>query len=170
MQRIAAARRAPFLIVAAIGLILTVAVFRLPEEFVANMKRDRPLDLAAAGWVFRLLALAATAQALYVGLSLLRPEKLRAERRADPTPSTVSVERSVRVIARTAAITAGLTLVYGLGAFVLTGERASVWLFLLIFAAQMAWNYRQTGQAAQLFMAETDSAAVDPGGRSEPAG
>ena len=148
---IAAARRGPFLLVAALALIFAIALFRLPEELVADLKRDRPLDLAAAGWLYRLLALVAAAQAAFIGLSLLRPEKVRADRQKDEQLRESSPEKATRVLARNAAGMAALTLLYGLGAFILTGERGGLWLFLLIFVAQLAWNYRQTGQAASLF-------------------
>ena len=140
--------------VAAVALIFAVALFRLPEEFVASLKRDRPLDLAAAGWLYRLLALIAAGQAAYIGLSLLRPERVRADRSKDPKLSAASLEGVTRIVARNAAGMAALTLLYGLGAFILTGERGGMWLFLLIFVAQMAWNYRQTGQAAALLAAD----------------
>jgi hypothetical protein len=139
MERIQSARRGPFLFLVAVALILAIAVFRLPEEFVAGLRRDRPLDAVASGWVYRLLAIAAFLQAAFVGLVLLRPERIRADHQDDPRPEGK--------IARGAAGMASLTLAYGLGAFLLTGERAGMWLFLVIFAGQTAWYYRQVGQA-----------------------
>ena len=156
MQRIAAARRGAFLVVLASAVIFAIALFRLPEEFVADLKRDRPLDLAAAGWLYRLLALAAVAQAAYVGLSVLRPEKVRSDRLQDPRSAAASPEKATRTVARNAAGAAALTLIYGVGAFILTGERGGMWLFLLIFAAQMGWNYRQTGLASRLFVLDAE--------------
>lgn len=140
------------MLVAALALIFAVGVFRLPEELVADLKRDRPLGLAASGWLFRLLALAAAGQAAYIGLSLLRPEKVQSDRVKDPKLAAASPETATRVLARNAAGMAALTLFYGLGAFILTGERAGMWLFLVIFVAQLGWNYRQTGLAAVLFL------------------
>lgn len=161
MERIAAARRGPFLVVAAVALILAIALFRLPEEFVAGLKRDRPLELGAAGWLYRLLVLAAAGQATYVGLALLHPEKVRHDRLRDPKLAARPPGESVRVLARNAAGMAGLTLVYAAGSFLLTGERAGVWLFLFIFACSLAWNYRQTGLAASLI--ERDGVREDAG-------
>ena len=123
----------------AVALIVAIAVFRLPEEFVAGLRRDRPLDSIASGWVYRLLAIAAFLQAAIVGLVLLRPERIRADLEANPQPPGK--------VARSAAGMASLTLAYGLGAFLLTGERAGMWLFLVIFAGQTAWYYRQVGKA-----------------------
>ena len=163
MQRIAAARRAPFLFVAAVALILAIALFRLPEEFVADLKRDRALGLGAAGWLYRLLALAAAAQAAYVGLVILRPEKVRQDRMQDPKLAAAPPVEVVRVLARNASGMAALTLAYAAGAFALTGERAGVWLFLLIFAASLAWNFRQTGQAAELITRDDASGAPERG-------
>ena len=167
MQRIAAARRGAFLVVLAIAVIFAIALFRLPEEFVADLKRDRPLALAAAGWLYRLLALAAAAQAAYVGLSVLRPEKVRSDRLQDPKSAAASPETATKTVARNAAGAAALTLVYGLGAFILTGERGGMWLFLLIFAAQMGWNYRQTGLASRLFLLDAEADHDEPLDRSE---
>lgn len=144
---------------------MALALFRLPEESVANLKRDRPLELGAAGWLYRLLALAATAQAAYVGLSLLRPEKVRLDRMRDPKLAARPPAEAVRVLARSAAGMAGLTLVYAAGSFFLTGERAGIWLFLFIFTCSLAWNYRQTGHAASLFVKDgtrADAGAKDP--------
>ena len=159
MERIAAARRGVFVVVAALALIFAIAVFRLPEEFVADLKRDRPLDLAASGWLYRLLALVAAAQAAYIGLSLLRPQRLHDDRLQDSKLATLTAEAATRSVARNAAGMAALTLLYGLGALILTGERGGMWLFLSIFAAQLAWNYRQTGQAGALFLSDEEAAA-----------
>jgi hypothetical protein len=38
-----------------------------------------------------------------------------------------------------------LTFVYGLAAFLVTGQRGGYWLFAVLFLAQGAWYYRQVG-------------------------
>jgi hypothetical protein len=38
-----------------------------------------------------------------------------------------------------------LTFVYGLAAFLVTGQRGGYWLFAVLFIAQAAWYYRQVG-------------------------
>lgn len=156
--------------VTALALIVTIAVFRLPEEFVAGMRRDSPLDGAASGWLFRLLALAAATQAAYVGLSILRPEKIRQDRLQDPKLKEASGEETVRTVARGAAGMAVLTLAYGIAAFVLTGERGGFWLFLVIFAGQLAWSYRQSGLAAKLIGEDGSAAGGPPGTPAESGG
>ena len=138
-------RRRPFGIALAAAVIVTIAVFRLPELFVDQLRRNRAFDTGQSGWLFRLLAIAAVAQAAYIGFVLLRSERVEKAWRVDPKLARMHRSEVFASIVRNAAGMALLTLVYGLTAFLLTGERAGFWLFVLVVAAQLAWYYRQVG-------------------------
>lgn len=151
-------RRTPFAIAAAVALVVAIAVFRLPEEFIANLRAGRPFSATQAGWVVRLLVLAAIAQAAYVGFAVLRPEKVEAARERDESLGAESPEGVVRSVARNAALVPLLTLVYGASTIALTGERGTFWLFLVVALAQLAWYYRATGEIAGRMALRRDSA------------
>ena len=140
-----ARRPAPFLITLAVALVVSVAVARLPEEFVATLRRNRPLDNSGSGWAYRLIAIAAVLQAFYVGLALLRPERVQEARSKDPKLARMGRSELLRSVTRNAAGIAALTLVYALSAFLITGERGGYWLFILILVVQVALYYRQVG-------------------------
>jgi hypothetical protein len=140
-----ARRPAPFLVTLAIALVVSVAVFRLPEEFVASLRRHRPLGNSGSDWVYRLISVAAVMQALYVGLALLRPERVQEARRKDPKLARMARSELLHSVSRNAAAIAALTLVYGLSAFFITGERGAYWLFVVLLIAQVALYYRQVG-------------------------
>ena len=143
------ARRSAFAVVAAFVAILAVAVVRLPESFIAQLERNRPFDSTQAGWAYRLLALAAIAQAMYSGYALLRPERVVAARHPDRKLADVGNERLLAMTARTAAFLPVLTLVYGLAALWVTGQRGGFWLFVVVAIAQTAWYYRQVGEVGR---------------------
>lgn len=171
-----ARRPAPFLVTLAIALVVSVAVFRLPEEFVASLRRHRPLGNDGSGWVYRLISIAAVLQALYVGLALLRPEKVQEARRKDSKLAGMTRSELLHSVSRNAASIAALTLIYGLSAFLITGERGGYWLFVVVLLAQVALYYRQVGSIESWlsFQPEylTDSAERrEPSAReSEPGG
>jgi hypothetical protein len=125
-------RRVPFAVAAALLLVVTIAVFRLPEAFVADMKRDGLITGDSADLAFAFIATMAFGQAAYVGYVILSPERIADA--GDPT-----------AVARFAAGMASLTLVYAVAAFVLTGLRAGFWYFVILEIAQGAWYYRQVG-------------------------
>ncbi|MGH2754317.1 MAG: hypothetical protein ACRDLB_07765 [Actinomycetota bacterium] len=132
----------------AVWLILCLAVARLPEPFVDRLRRNRPLDAGQSGWVYRLLVIIAIAQAFWVGFVLLRSEKVQKAREQDPKLARMSRAEVVASTGRNAAGIALLTMVYGLSAFAITGERGGFWLFALLTGAQLAWYFRQVGQIA----------------------
>lgn len=128
--------------------VVTLAVMRLDETFVEQLRRNRPFDGGQSGWIYRLIAIAAVAQALYVGFAVLRSERVKVARERDEKLARLGRGELVRSVARNAAATAGLSLVYGLSAFALTGERAGFWLFFVLVLLQLAWYYRSCGQIA----------------------
>ena len=160
-------RPAPFLVTLAIALVVSIAVFRLPEEFVASLRRNRPLGNDGSGWVFRLISIAAVLQALYVGLALLRPEKVEAARRKDQKLARMTRSELLHSVSRNAASIAALTLVYALSAFLITGERGGYWLFVVLLVAQVALYYRQVG-TIETWLSFQPEYVTDMGERREP--
>lgn len=158
-----ARRLRPFLIVAAIGLVVSVAVARLPDSLVSLLERETPFSSAQLGWAYRLLAVAAVAQALYGGFVLLRPDHVEAARRKDPKVAALPRARLVGVVARTAAAMVLFTFAYGLAAFLVGGQRGGFWLFPVIAVAQGAWYYRQVGQVAKWAGFQPETPDTEPG-------
>ncbi|MDQ3878742.1 MAG: hypothetical protein M3290_10415 [Actinomycetota bacterium] len=146
MQQLIDRRRWPFVVVIAIVAITAIAVMRLPDLFLAHIRQDRPLSSAQAGWVFRLLAAIACAQALYGGFFALDPDRIKKAREKDKRLRDMRADAIATSAARNAAGMIFLTLVYGIADLALTGERGSFWLFPLVILGQAAWYYRQVGQ------------------------
>lgn len=122
--------------------IICLAIARLPESFVTQLQQDRPFNSSQSGWAFRLLVIAAVAQALYGGFFVLRTDRIQRARREDPKMAGVSKPDLVASLARGAAGIAALTLVYGIADLWITGERGGFWTFPLLLVAQAAWYYR----------------------------
>ena len=142
-------RNTAFAYATAVWFIVCLAMFRLPETFVARLRQNRPFDATQSGWVYRLLVVVAVAQAAYVGFVLLRSERIQKAREKDPKLAAMSRAEVVASAARNAAGIALLTLVYGVSAFAITGERGGFWLFALLTLAQLAWYFRQVGEMAK---------------------
>jgi hypothetical protein len=157
----------PFIALGAVMLIVFVAIARLPELFVAQLERSSPLSQAQTGWAFRLLAVAAIAQAAYGGFSVLQIDKVRESWKADPKMADMTRAEVAALVARNAAIMVGLTLVYGLALFFLTGERGSFWLFALLALLQTAWYYRQTRQITEYLAVQPEDETTKSNGRWE---
>jgi hypothetical protein len=155
----------PFIYLGAVMLIVFLAVARLPELFVAQMERNSPLSFAQAGWAFRLLALAAVAQAAYGGFSILQVDKVRESWDTDPKMASMSRDQVAGLVSRNATIMVGLTLVYGLALFFLTGERGSFWLFALLAVLQAAWYFRQTRKVTEYLAVQQEPVTDKAGGR-----
>ena len=136
----------PWLVLAAIAGIVLLAVARLPGSFLAQYVRDRPFSAEQAGWAFRLLALAALLQAAYGGFVLLQTERVQKAMAADPRTREMGAGRLMDVLTRNAVLMVGLTIVYGLAALAMTGERGGFWLFALIALAQAGWYFHQLGR------------------------
>jgi hypothetical protein len=161
-------RTAPFGIALAIGAMLTLALFRLPELFVARFERERALSFGQAGWAFRFLVMAALAQAAYGGFVVLRTERVRKAwaARTPDRPERDGKRLSRARVARSAASTAAsmifLTFVYGIAAFVVTAERGGYWLFVLIALGQAAWYFRRVGEIVTWLRFQPEPAYKDP--------
>jgi hypothetical protein len=138
-------RRMPFGVAAAALLIVSVAVFRLPQAFVADMQRDGVLTGDAADVAFVLFAAAGVAQAAYGGFVLLSPERIETALAADARLAAAPRAAAITSVAWNAAGIASLTLVYGVAAFALTGLRGGFWLFVVMELLQGAWYYRLVG-------------------------
>lgn len=139
----------PFLVALAILLVAALAMLQLPETLVAQLANNRFFTSSQAGWAYRLLVLAAVAQAAYGGFVLLRAENVQRARAKDSRVAAPTTPRVISLLSRNAAFMALLTLVYGLAAFAVTGQRGGFWLFPLVALFQGAWYYRQVGEVAR---------------------
>lgn len=146
---------------AAILLVVCVAVVRLPDSFLEMLERTTPFTSAQAGWAYRLLALAAVAQALYGGFALLRPARVQRARASEPKLAQMSRAKLTSVVARTAASMVAFTLAYGIAALAVSGQRGGFWLFPVIAVAQGAWYYREVGQVATWLRFQDEPAGHD---------
>lgn len=142
-------RLVPFLIAATVLFMICLAMARLPDAYASQLERNSPFTSSQAGWAYRLLALAALAQAAYGGFSLFQVERVRKARAEDEKTASMSSGELVRSLARTAAGMSLLTIVYGIASFYVSGQRGGFWLFALIAVAQGAWYVRQVGQIAR---------------------
>lgn len=147
MQELLVRRTRPFAIAALAIAVTCIAVVRLPDTFLALLARNTPFSTSAQiGWAYRLLAFAALGQALYGGFALLRPERVDQARKQDPKLAGRPRSQLVGLVARSAAWMTFLTILYGLAAFGVSGQRGGFWLFPVLAVAQGAWYYRQVGQ------------------------
>ncbi len=163
VQELMSRRARPFAVVAAIAVVICVAIARLPDSLVSLLQRKTPLSLAQIGWAYRLLAFAAVGQALYGGFVLLRPDRVEAARRKDPKLAALPRVRLIGLVARTAASMLLFTLIYGIAAFAVGGQRGGFWLFPVLMVAQGAWYYRQVGQVAKWAGFQPEPTATEPG-------
>jgi hypothetical protein len=139
----------PFAVAATIIVVVVVAVFQLPETLLGQIERDGPFTSVQADWAYRLLALAASAQAVFVGFKVLRIERVQHSLESDPRLGEMSKTQIAASLARAAAGMAMLTLLYGLSALFIGGQRGGFWLFVVLTVAQQAWYFRQAGVIAQ---------------------
>jgi len=135
----------PFAVVAAVLLVLSIAIARLPESLVEQLQRNSLLTGTEAGWAYRLLVAFAVIQVLYGGFRVLRVERVKRALECDAKVASMTRPRLLSSIARNAAGMIFLTFVYGLAAFLTTGQRGGYWLFAVLFVAQGAWYFRQVG-------------------------
>lgn len=142
--------------------VVALAVFRLPDSFVAQLENSQAFSISQRGWAFRLLAFAAVAQAIYVGFAVFRPERVKHARETDRRVIKLTRERLMRSLARNAAGAIVLTLIYGLAAFAVTGFRAGFWLFMFVVVVQGAWYFRQTGEIARWLAFQPETVEQQP--------
>ena len=157
-------RWTPLLVVAAVLAIAYVAMARLPESYVAQLARSRPLGSDEADWAYRLLALAAIAQAIYGGFVLLHTERIHKLRTTDDRVGAMPRTRVLTLVVRTAATLVLLTFVYGIAAFVITGQRGGFWLFAVLTVFQGAWYVRQVNAVARYLDFQPDPEPPKPSG------
>jgi hypothetical protein len=128
--------------------IVCLAVLRLPDSFLSQIRNNKPLNDVQADWAYRLLVFVALAQAIYGGFGILQPERVRKARERDEKTGAMSREEIVVSLARNAAGMCALTMIYGLAALGLTGQRGGFWVFPGIAALQAAWYLRQVADVA----------------------
>lgn len=157
-------RWTPLLVVAAVLAIAYVAMARLPESYVSQLARSRPLPSNEADWAYRLLALAAIAQAIYGGFVLLHTERIHKLRTTDDKVASMSRERILVLVMRTAATLVMLSFVYGLAAFAITGQRGGFWLFAVLTLFQGAWYVRQVNAVGRYLDFQQDPEPPRPTG------
>jgi hypothetical protein len=166
----------PFLVAGVLLGLVTLAVFRLPESFIAQLENGGPFNLTQRGWVFRLLAAFAILQATYVGFGVLRSEHVKKAREKDPKMAALSRTQLMSGLSWNAAAIIVLTAIYGVAMLGFTGERAGFWFFFALGVVQGAWYYREIGQIGRWlgFQPETverssgDSWEPDPSTYSPP--
>ena len=145
----ASRRRGPFIVLLVVLIIICIAVLRLPDTFLRRLNDHKLLDDTQSGWAYRLLVFVALAQAVYGAFGVLQSEKVRKARERDDKVRAMSREEIMVSVARNAAAMCGLTLVYGIAALGLTGQRGGFWVFPGIVLLQAAWYYRQVGEIAK---------------------
>ena len=163
MRELVARRLRPFGVAAAITLVICIAIARLPDSLVELLERKSPFSSGQIGWAYRLLVFAAVAQALYGGFVLLRSDHVQKARAKDPKLAAMSRTQLTGIVARTAASMVVFTLIYGIAAFLVGGQRGGFWLFPLLAVAQGAWYYRQVGQVAKWMGFQPETVIDQPG-------
>ena len=158
VQELNERRWPPFIVVASIVAIVSVAMARLPDSFVNNIERERFLSISSAGWAYRLLAFFAIVQALYGGFFVLRIDHVKQSRVEDPKVAAMTRARVVTVLSRNAAGMVILTFIYGLAAFGVTGELGGFWLFPFLCVLQGAWYFRELGAVIRWLGFQPDTA------------
>lgn len=166
-------RRRPFLVAAALAVVVCIAVVQLPDSFVGQLERNRPLTDAQAGWAYRLLAFFAIGLMFYGGFAVFRTQRIADARVRDERLARMPKVKIVASLARNAAGMVFITIVYGIASLALTGQRGGFWLFPVVAVLQGAWYYREIGQVARwsAFQMEADQKDPDRGAWSrEPPG
>jgi hypothetical protein len=139
----------PFGVALALLVVVTVAVFRLPDSLMTQLQTNGPFTSVQADWAYRLLVFAAIAQAVFVGFMVLRIERVQSSIERDPKLAEMSKDQIAFSLGRAAAGMACLTLLYGLSAVFIGGQRTGFWLFVVLTLIQLAWYFRQTGVLSQ---------------------
>lgn len=146
---------------AASFIAICVVVIAIPDSILAQLKSNRPLTDAQAGWAYRLLALFAVGQIVYTGMSVFRIDRLHRLRETDDKFARLSKQAVITSLSRTAAALVFFTLVYGIASLVLTAQRGGFWLFPLLAIAQGSWYYREIGQISEWKAFQPDLAGTD---------
>ena len=149
MEDLKRLRRGPFIIVAALFFAICVVVIAIPDPVLSQLKNNRPLTDAQAGWAYRLLAFFAIGQIVYTGMAVFRIDRIERLRDIDARFARLPKPAVIASLSRSAAALVFFTLVYGIASLVLTAQRGGFWLFPLLAVAQGAWYYREIGQIAE---------------------
>ena len=152
-------RRPAFIFAAAVVVIVSVALARLPDSLVSSIERNRFLtNSSAAGWAYRLLAFFAIALVVYGGFYVFRIDHVKKARSTDPKAAALTRERVITSLSRNAAGMILLTMIYGLASFGVTGQRGGYWLFPFLCCLQGAWYFREIGAVARWLGFQPDTA------------
>ena len=162
MEELARRRRGPFIVAAAFGAAIIIAVIALPDSFLVAIQNGRPLTDTQAGWAYRLLVFFTLVQVVYTGGSVFRIEKVAAAREKDARLAALPKERVIASLARNGAALVLFTFIYGVASIAITGQRGGFWLFPLIALAQGAWYYREIGQIAAWKAFQPEHVRDDP--------
>lgn len=157
-------RWTPLVVVGVTLAISYVAMARLPESFVAQLARSRPLARDQADWAYRLLAIGAFTQAIYGGFVLLHADRVHQLRASDQRIAAMPRERILALVVRNAATLIFLTFAYGIAAFFVTGQRGGFWLFALLTLLQGAWYFRQINVIARYLEFQPEPEPPKPSG------
>ena len=149
MEELLKRRVPPFAALLVFGIVLCAIVIQVPDTFLTQLERNRPLTDAQAGWAYRLIAFFAVIQILYGGFSVFRIDRVQAARDRDHALAAMAPERMVTSLSRTAAGMVVLTLTYGVATIASTGLRGGFWLFPVLAVGQAGWYYREIGQIAR---------------------
>jgi cytochrome bd-type quinol oxidase subunit 2 len=154
--------RLPFILALAFAGIVTLAVYRLTDAFVVQLRNNSPLSDPAAGWAYRLIVAISVLQALYAGWAILRPERVRRAMAEEETVARLPRYAIARSVCRNAAGIASLTVIYGVAVFLLTGLRGGFLVFPLLALLQIAWYFRQAGVIAGWLAFQQEPAPEHP--------
>jgi hypothetical protein len=141
--------RRPFWVALSVLAIAMIAVLGLPDSLLTQIQSNGPFTSFQTDWVYRLLAIAAAAQATFVGFVVLRIERVQTSIERDPKLGEMSKDQIAGSLGRAGAGMAMLTVLYGLSALFVSGQRAGFWLFAILTMIQLAWYFRQTGVISQ---------------------
>lgn len=148
------------------AFVVCIAVISIPDTFLGQIQRNRPLTDAQVGWVYRLIAIVAAIQIVYGGFSVFRIEKVQAARERDARLADMAHPEVISSLARNAAGMVALTIVYGLATLAVSGLRGGFWLFPLLAFAQGGWYYRAIGEIAQWKTFQPEPVDQDRGPRA----
>ena len=162
MEELLKRRVPPYVALIAFGIVVCAIVIQIPDSFLTQLERNRPLTDAQAGWAYRLIAFFAVIQIVYGGFSVFRIERVQAARAQDHALASMTPERIVTSLSRTAAGMVVLTLTYGLATIAISGLRGGFWLFPVLAMAQGGWYYREIGQIARWRSFQPTVVATDP--------
>lgn len=154
--------RLPFVLALSFTGIVTLAVYRLTDAFVVQLRDNSPLSDEGAGWAYRLIVLISVVQALYAGWAVLRPERVRKAMAEEESVARLPRHAVAASVSRNAAGIASLTVIYGAAVFLLTGLRGGFLVFPLLTLLQIAWYFRQAGVIARWLSFQPEPAPERP--------